>query len=370
MYIFFAILSMLFWPALIIGIIAYFMRRRRGSSHPKDDAEWYLQFAFSREDAVSQLFLLLAFFFLGVTLLSLNSDMGDPASWQTILFITSAVGIVGAYVLRTVYTLAFSLVGLTGWWVAEAATWIDGKDIKVSALFSGCMLIALLLYTVGHIHEKDIKLKRFSAVYLVFGIMAVTFALFLFSTKPGIGIIASMTKGNSILGSWQLIVSLVVFSLALIGAALYAASQRLLSVVELLVVFALFLLFVSTVFLPPQVVFERGVRSYDIFSSGGALSSTGVLWAVVYNIAIFLELLGLILSGYVRRETWLVNIGALFLFLLIVVKYFDWFFTFLDKSLFFIGAGILLFVVGWFMERGRRYMIANIKGRASLTQAQ
>lgn len=370
MYIAFGIISTLFWPALIIGLIAYFVRRKRGSSHPKDDAEWYLRFAFSREDAVSQLFLLLSFFFLAVALLSLNSDMGDPVSWQTILFITSALALIGAYTLRTVYTLAFSLVGLSVWWIAEAAKWIDGKNIKVSALLSGCMLIALLLYTIGHIHEKDIKFKRFSVVYLVFGIMAVTFALFLFSTKLGIGAIGSMTKGNSIIGSWQLFASLIIFSLALIGSALYAASQKLLSIVELLVVLVLLLLFLSMAFLPPQVVFERGARSYDIFSSGGTLSSTGVLWAVVYNVAIFLELLGLMLSGYARRETWLVNIGALFLFLLIIVKYFDWFFTFLDKSIFFIGAGILLFAVGWFMERGRRFMIANIKGQAPLSQTQ
>jgi len=46
---------------------------------------------------------------------------------------------------------------------------------------------------------------------------------------------------------------------------------------------------------------------------------------------------------------------------LIFVKYFDWFFTFLDKSVFFISAGVLLFVVGWLMEKGRRYMLAEIE---------
>jgi uncharacterized membrane protein len=84
------------------------------------------------------------------------------------------------------------------------------------------------------------------------------------------------------------------------------------------------------------------------------------LFTLIYNIAIFLELFGLIYLGYMRGETWLINFGALFLFLLIIAKYFDWFFTFLDKSIFFIGAGILFFVVGWIMERGRRYMISNI----------
>jgi len=65
--------------------------------------------------------------------------------------------------------------------------------------------------------------------------------------------------------------------------------------------------------------------------------------------------------GYLKRENWLINLGAFFIFILIFVKYFDWFFAFLDKSIFFISAGILLFVVGWFMEKGRRYLLSTIK---------
>lgn len=359
---FFGILRFLLWPIIIIGLIVFFVRRRHKKSHPSQDKEWYLQFALSKEDAVSQLFLLLSFFFLGVTLLAFNRDFGDPLTWRTILFITSVIGLVGAYYLKTIYTLVFSLVGLTSWWGAQAAQWIDGKDIKTSALFAGLTFLALLFYSLGHLHEKQMKFKRFALVYLVLGIIAVTGALFFFSTKPGIGIIGEMTKGASFFGSWQLTLSLFVFLASLVGATLYSAAQKLLSPFELLAVFALTCLFGITALLPEQTMFVQAARSYG-FYSGGELSSAGVLWALIYNFAIFFELLGLIFSGYVRRETWLINLGALFLFLLIIVKYFDWFFTFLDKSIFFIGAGILLFVVGWFMERGRRYMISNIKAQ-------
>ena len=43
------------------------------------------------------------------------------------------------------------------------------------------------------------------------------------------------------------------------------------------------------------------------------------------------------------------------------VDRFDWFFTFFDKSIFFISAGIILFIVGWFMEKGRKYMLSITK---------
>ena len=126
----FYFLRFLIWPIIIIGLIIFFIARRGKKKHPSQDKEWYLSFALSKEDAVSQLFLLLSFFFLGVTLLAFNKDLGDPLSWCTVLFITSVVGLIGAYYFKTVYVLAFSLIGITNWWGAQASEWLQNKDIK------------------------------------------------------------------------------------------------------------------------------------------------------------------------------------------------------------------------------------------------
>lgn len=355
MYWIFSSFSFLFWPILIIGLIVFFARRKKKSGHPATNKEWYLQLALSKEDAVSQFFLLLSVFFLAVTLLSFNRDLGDPFSWQTILFIVSVLALVSAYYLKTIYSLAFGLIGIVSWWAAQAAEWIDGKDIKTIAIFAGLVFIALLFYSLGHLHEREIKWKRFALVYLVLGIISITGVLFFFSTKPGLSILSEMTKGASFFGSWQITLSLFVFLAALLGTVLYATVKKLVSPFESLAILLLALLFGTLAFLPQQNMFLQG---------GKELSGNGILWAVVFNLIIFFEMLGLIFSGYLRRETWLINLGAVFLFLLIIVKYFDWFFTFLDKSIFFIGAGILLFVVGWFMEKGRRYMISSIEDRS------
>lgn len=250
----------------------------------------------------------------------------------------------------------------------QAARWIDEKNITTSALFTGLLFLALLFYSLGYLHRKEVKFKRFGVVYLGLGIIAVTVALFFFSTKTGIRTMWGMTRGDPFFESWQLTISLLVFLVSVVGTTLWAAAQKLISPFELLAVFVLTCLFGIIPWLPEQTTFVMTGSYYPSYYGSGKLSSTGVLWALVYNIAIFLELLGVIFSGYTRRETWLINLGALFLFLLIIVKYFDWFFTFLDKSIFFIGAGILLFVVGWFMERSRRYMISNIKAQASTAQ--
>ncbi|MDP3947320.1 MAG: hypothetical protein Q8Q41_01355 [bacterium] len=361
---FFGILSFLFWPVVIIGLIVFFVRRRKKGTHPSSDKEWYLRFALSKEDAVSQFFILLSIFFLGVTLLAFNRDLGVPFSWRTILFVTSALGLISAYYLKALYSLAFGLIGITAWWSAQAAEWIQGKDIKSSAIFAGLAFMALLFYSLGHFHEREMKWKRFALVYLFLGIISITGILFFLSTKPGLSVLGDMTKGASFFGSWQITLSLFIFLAALAGVAFYTMAKKLMSPFEFLAVFLLALLFGAIILLPQQSVFLQAGGSYNFYPGGQELSSSGVLWASIFNLVLFFELLGLIFSGYSRRETWLINLGALFLFLLIIAKYFDWFFTFLDKSIFFIGAGVLLLAVGWFMERGRRYMISNIKAQA------
>jgi len=359
MYIFLNILSALFWPAVIIGLVIFFTNRGRRKKH-SSRAEEHMEISFSKEDSASQLFLLISFFFLGITLLAFNRDLGDLVSWRTILFISSAIGIAGAYRLKTIYTLAFSIIGVASWWGVQAAAWSGHGNVKPVGVVAGLVLVALLLYVIGHVHEKREQYKRFALVYMVFGIIAVTLTLFFFSTKTGIDAISEMSGGPSIFHSWQIVISLFILALAILGSTLYAGMHKLLSWPAALSVIAIACLFAVIALLPEQDTFIHGGGWYGSYGSS-QLSPSGIVWAFIFNIAIFLELLGLIFSGYLRREAWLINLGALFLFLFIIVKYADWFFTFLDKSIFFIGAGILLFAVGWFMERGRKYVVSTIK---------
>jgi len=353
-YFFFGLLGALIWPIIIIGLIVFFIVRHREKTYSTHDKEWYLRFALSKEDAISQLFLLLSFLFLGVTLLAFNRDLGDPFSWHTILLITSIIGLVIAYYFKTVYTFIFSLIGAVNWWNVQAIEWVQNKDIGTSAAFVGLAFIALLFYVLGRLHEKKIKFKKFALVYVVLGIIIITGVLLFFSTRIGLEALENITKRPLLFDSWQIALSLLIFISSIVGVTLYSARKKLIFPTEFIGVFILTALFSLIALLPEQ---NMSIQS----SSGYYLSGKGVLWALVFNLAAFLESLGLILSGCLRKENWLINLGAFFLFLLIIVKYFDWFFTLLDKSFFFIGAGILLFVVGWSMEKGRRYILKKVK---------
>ena len=52
--------------------------------------------------------------------------------------------------------------------------------------------------------------------------------------------------------------------------------------------------------------------------------------------------------------------------MLVIIKYFDWFFEFIDKSIFFLGAGELMLALGWSMEKGRKYIITNVKKNVNI----
>lgn len=361
----------LIWPILIIGLIIFFighfLRGRRKTEGIKEK-DWYLQLSLSKEDSVSQFFFLFSVFFLGVTLLAFNKDLGEPLALRTIIFLVSVIGLGIGYYFKVIYTLAVSLIGLAGWWGAQAAAWAQGKDIKGIALFTGLLFIAIIFYLLGRVHEKEMKFKRVSMVYSILGLIPFTFVLFLLSTGSGLGMLEYMTKGVSFFTSWGITLSIFVFLIFLVGILVYTLSKNLVFKSEAVAIGFLVVLFCIIALLPEQTMFLQQKGYYGVYI-GAEFSSTGILWAIFFNVLIFLELVGIIFLGYMKRENWLINLGVFFIFILIFVKYFDWFFTFLDKSIFFIGAGILLFVVGWFMEKGRRYLLSTIK-RGDVAQNQ
>jgi len=358
----FMLVSYIFWP-LVIALAIYSFVRRRRKLHPGQDEESRQHFAYEKEILVSQAFFLLAFFFLGATILFLNRDFNEPLSYQSILFLISFIGLVGSYFFKTIPILIISLFGLIIWWGLQAAIWVEGKDIGMSVVLVGFTFVMLLFYALGRFHEQYLKFKNFASVYLIIGMVAVTGILFFFSTKVGLSAFEEMNTGGSAFAAWQLVLSLAIFLAALLGVSIYALQKKLILFYEFLAILFLAFLFGLIPFVAGQGMFSGSGVYFSARYGGSELSGAGIIWTIVYNFSIFFELLGLIFLGYVRRETWLINLGALFLFILIVVKYFDWFFSFLDKSIFFIGAGILLFAVGWFMEKGRKKMILEIKSQ-------
>lgn len=353
------VLVVLVQIAVAIGVIVWVIRKIRGRNRKKRSTAWYLKIALSREEGVSNIFLLLAFLFFGMLLQTLNQNFGSPIAIQEIVLITAVIGIAATYMLRAIYLLPFSLIAVVCWWVIEMVDLVKDKKIGYVVILSGLGLVVLLFYMIGQSHEINNRFKRIAVVYSVLGLVGTVIVMFVLSTQIGLSFLQAGLKDSSVFGAWQISISLLVLIAALLVFSGYVLTKRLTSIYEVLAIAVLAILYIAILFIPEGALVLSGRGSLFGFVGGGDLTSTGVLWAALFNALTFALLVGIIFAGYRQKEVWMINLGAVLLFIFVFMKYFDWFFTFLDKSVFFITAGVLLLLLGWGMEKGRRYLIST-----------
>lgn len=308
-----------------------------------------------KKDFLSQIFVLLSIAFLGTAFLALNKNYGEPLSWQIILLITSIIGIILAYYFKFIYIRALSLIGIILWWGIESSLWIYKLEIKTSALFSGIALMFLITYLIGIIYEKEIRQKRLALMYQISGLIPITGFLFFLSTKAGIMFLEESLIGNSVFASEKLTFSILLFLVFFILTLAFSLKFSLISKYEAAAVSAIFIILASLAFLPEQNLFAyKGYFPHFNLD----FSVTGITYIVILNIFVFLELLGFMIIGYIRKEGWRVNLGAILMFVFISMKYFDWFSAFHNKSAFFI---VVLLIAGFLMRKGRKYLTADMQ---------
>jgi len=306
-----------------------------------------LKISFSSEETLSQLFFLLSVFFLAITAISFSRNLGNVIEWPLVILSSSFISIFLSYRFKGVLLLPVGLIGLFSWWFLKASEWISFEssidmDIKDLSLFSLPLLFSLFLYVVGSMHGQNRKFERYAAIYNVLPVIAITVALFFVSTELGIEALEEMTEGSDIFNSWQLSLSYILGGVIFIVGVFYSLGKNIVRPIEGVVLFVYGSIFGLSVFLP------------DI-SEG----RQNLYLAAFFNIFLLIHLVVMLFTGYLKKKDWFINLGSFSLFVFIIVKYFDWAFDFLDKSIFFISAGILLLVLGWFMEKGRRYMLSS-----------
>ena len=86
----------------------------------------------------------------------------------------------------------------------------------------------------------------------------------------------------------------------------------------------------------------------------------GDVWAVVFNILFAALALGVIYTGFLSDEAWLVNMGVAFVAFDLVARYFDVFWSALPRSVGLIGAGLLVLGIAYVLERQRRRLLERM----------
>lgn len=338
-----------------VWLIVHFVRGRKAAASAVPS---HLRLAFSSEDAISQLLIILALAFGMLGLFAFDRELSYPVSWQTLfLIVVVAAGFVG-YRMKLLYPVFGAAIGTMVWLGAQGGEWVDAAQVQALPIVTGIGLLGVFWYSIGASLDVLPKYRRFATSLFILGLMVVAGLFFFLSSNAGLDAVHDLARGSAWYGSFSIGVSVVVVTILAVGAAAFAYSRKAISNAELggIAVASLFMLLL--LFIPSNAAFSDN-SGYSYYTPT-ALSNLGIGLAIVYNIAIFGLLVGTILSGYTRKESWRINLGAVLMFLLILVKYFDWFFTFLDKSIFFLGAGLILFLVGYGMERARKMMLASI----------
>jgi uncharacterized membrane protein len=84
--------------------------------------------------------------------------------------------------------------------------------------------------------------------------------------------------------------------------------------------------------------------------------------ALLFNLLFFAGLVWLVYAGIHLNDRFLVNLAFVFFALVVLARYFDTFWTLMDRSFFFMAGGLLLMVGGYALERGRRKVTGQIGG--------
>ncbi len=87
----------------------------------------------------------------------------------------------------------------------------------------------------------------------------------------------------------------------------------------------------------------------------------GGIVAIGFNLLFFAGLVWLIMAGRYEHEPFLINMAFLFFALTLLSRYFDTFWSLMNRSFFFMAGGLILLVGGYFLERGRRKITGNIR---------
>jgi hypothetical protein len=346
-------LSVLLWPLVLVLLALGLVRRRQTLT---GSASWGL--GLPPGDTLAEVFLVIAVGFVGMALVGFNRDLGLGFEWRALLLIASLVALLTAYVFDVGWPLLLGLVGTSGWWGAQAQQWIADSHVRAATLITGLGLLALLFVTLGALEARATGARPRAGAYAVSGLAGVVGTTFMLSTTNGLTELERGLRGQPPWTSPPLALSLAVIAGGLVLVLLLAAGLRALGGLEMVALVVHAALFAALTVVPPESLIVPSPARRMWIPAGPDFTDVGMAVAAGCNVLLFLQLVGIMVIGHTRHQAWLVNCGALFLLMAVVAKYFDWFFAFLNKSLFFLGAGAILLVVGWLLEISRRRMVA------------
>jgi len=198
------------------------------------------------------------------------------------------------------------------------------------------LVVGVLAFGIGALHYLSDDLKAVARTYRISGIKIGMLALFLLTFRFFSGHYDNFNIRAGAMPSRQFITGLIIFSIL---ALIFIIIDRILnpsksktSILECYI--SLGLLTVALVFF--------------------FFPSTTNIYPLLFNLILAGIIFTLIFIGYQREDIRLVNIGMSYLVVLVVVRYFDFFWDLLPRAMFFMIGGAILIIGGIAIEKKRR----------------
>lgn len=235
---------------------------------------------------------------------------------------------------------------------SETYYWFEFVDRYYNlsyAFFLVFLSAGVLCYMLGSLHEKKESLRRLRYPFHLFGSFLILLVSYLFSFKwfgrevnYGYSAGQGLQKVSVLLNSRFWVIYLAVSLLAIICIVLNFKKRDKNSKTEFYEIFAPSLLVIFT----PVVV----------------LFSTINFWLipVIFNVILFLLVIGSVYLGYAKRERTLINLGMFAFGISVFSRYVEYLWDVLNGYLFFIIGGILLIFLAIFLEKKRRNIIEKL----------
>ena len=259
-----------------------------------------------------------------------------------------------AYVTRSHSVLVLALILMLATVGFRGQVWLQDSDFDVIPFvgFPLYLVLGLALYGLGTVQRRFEWARVYTAPFELVGLLVTFAATYLltfrfwweefsygsfYQTVPTHGVTTEF---------WLLFAAattVAVVTLLASGLSRYyqGLSWRMM-LYEGLMVLALLVGAFLVIFMPP---------------------ANDYVYPLLFNVLLLIGVVGLLFSGYFRGQEYMVNLAALLFTLQVFARYFEFGFDLLDRSIVFVGAGIILLAGGFAMERGRRRMVDRLRSQ-------
>ncbi len=256
------------------------------------------------------------------------------------LLLWAGGAIATALVVRSRAIAAAAVLIFTAWVGWEFGLALEDGDVSfaglpVVAVFYGGALYGLATFAQARIREHWFATSGFPEAGRGVGLPVAAAGLFVFTFSAAT---KELVHADEELGGLLLAAFLVVAGLAFVSAGALAFSRR------------------------PSGRYEAGMLVAMVAATLAAVlvGGNGDAWAVVFNVLFAALALGIIYTGFLSDEAWLVNMGVAFVAVDLVARYFDVFWSALPRSVGLIGAGLLVLGIAYVLERQRKRLLERM----------